>query len=59
MAFGGGIHHCLGAALARVSGQETFKALARSFRRLHLEGEVEWILNPVQHMLTELRVSWS
>jgi cytochrome P450 len=58
VAFGGGIHHCLGAALARVSGQETFKALARNFPRLHLEREVEWMIHPVHHMVTELHVGW-
>jgi len=59
VAFGGGIHHCLGAALARVSGQETFKALARSFPRLHLEQEPVWMIHPVHHMVTELQIGWS
>jgi cytochrome P450 len=59
VAFGGGIHHCLGAALARVSGQETFKALARNFPRLHLTQEVEWMIHPVHHMVTELHVGWN
>jgi cytochrome P450 len=58
LAFGAGIHHCLGAALARIEGQEAFKALARSFRRLHLEGDVKFRPNPVHHMLTDLHVSW-
>ncbi len=58
VAFGGGIHHCLGSALARVSGQETFKALARNFTRLHLEREVEWMIHPVHHMVTELQLGW-
>jgi cytochrome P450 len=29
--FGGGLHHCLGAPIARIQLQETLKALARSF----------------------------
>jgi cytochrome P450 len=58
VAFAGGIHHCLGAALARVSAQETFKALARNFPRLHLTREVEWMIHPVHHMVTELQVGW-
>jgi oxidation protein CepF len=58
VAFGGGIHHCLGAALARVAGQETFKALARNFPRLALEREVQWMMNPVHHMVAEVHVGW-
>lgn len=58
VAFGGGIHHCLGAALARVEGQEALKALARSFPRLHLEQDVGYVQNVVRHMLTGLHVSW-
>ena len=39
VAFGNGVHHCLGATLARVEGQEVFKALAERFPSLHLETE--------------------
>lgn len=39
VAFGSGIHHCLGATLARVEGQEAFRALAERFDALHLETE--------------------
>jgi cytochrome P450 len=41
VAFGSGIHHCLGAYLARMEGQEAFKALAERFPSLHLETEAE------------------
>jgi cytochrome P450 len=37
VAFGSGIHHCLGATLARLEGQEAFKALAQRFQGLQLE----------------------
>ena len=39
VAFGNGVHHCLGATLARVEGQEVFKALAERFPGLELETE--------------------
>jgi cytochrome P450 len=39
VAFGSGVHHCLGATLARVEGQEVFKALAERFPALQLEAE--------------------
>ena len=37
VAFGSGTHHCLGATLARVEGQEVFKALAERFPHLRAE----------------------
>jgi cytochrome P450 len=37
MTFGGGLHHCLGAPLARVQLQETVTALARRLRGIELE----------------------
>ena len=39
VAFGSGVHHCLGATLARLEGQEVFKALAERFPTLRLESE--------------------
>jgi cytochrome P450 len=39
VAFGSGTHHCLGATLARVEGQEVFKALAERFPNLHATSE--------------------
>ena len=38
VAFGGGIHHCLGFALARMEGQIAFQALLDSFPRIELGG---------------------
>lgn len=39
LTFSHGIHYCLGAALARLEGQEVFKALAQRFPRLELTEE--------------------
>jgi cytochrome P450 len=40
VAFGSGTHHCLGATLARVEGQEVFKALAERFPRLRVSADM-------------------
>ena len=45
VAFGSGIHHCLGAALARLEGQEAFKALAERFPDMTL-APVEYEYQP-------------
>jgi len=37
LAFGGGVHFCLGAPLARLEAQEAFKALAERFPRMTLD----------------------
>jgi pimeloyl-[acyl-carrier protein] synthase len=39
VAFGSGTHHCLGATLARVEGQEVFKALTERFPRLRVKAD--------------------
>ncbi len=38
VSFGAGIHYCLGASLARIEGQEVFRALAERFPALRLDG---------------------
>ena len=42
LTFGSGIHHCLGAALARAELQEALPLLARRLPGLRIEGSVEW-----------------
>jgi cytochrome P450 len=60
VAFGSGVHHCLGATLARVEGQEVFKALAERFPSLHLEAEVlEYQPSVTFRSLKSLPVAWS
>jgi cytochrome P450 len=39
LAFGGGLHHCLGAPLARVQLQKTVTGLVRRYSRIELDGE--------------------
>ena len=58
MAFGAGIHHCLGATLARVEGQEVFQALAERYPNLELENpEMEYRESIVFRSIMEKLVS--
>ena len=41
-AFGGGIHFCLGAPLARLEAQVMFNTLARRVPDLRVDGDVKW-----------------
>jgi cytochrome P450 len=41
VAFGGGVHHCLGAMLARVEGDVVFRALGERLRELERTGATE------------------
>ena len=60
VAFGSGIHHCLGATLARIEGQETFKALVQRFPSLRLETEeLEYQPSITFRSLKSLPVSWT
>ena len=59
VAFGSGTHHCLGATLARVEGQEVFKALAERFPRLRSETEeLEYQPSITFRSLKSLPVTW-
>lgn len=59
VAFGSGTHHCLGATLARVEGQEVFKALAERFPKLRAEtGDLEYQPSITFRSLKALPVTW-
>ena len=62
VAFGSGIHHCLGAYLARMEGQEALKALGERFPSLGLEvaePELEYVPSMNFRSLKSLPVSWN
>ncbi|WP_460792404.1 cytochrome P450 [Nocardioides maradonensis] len=42
LSFGGGVHHCLGAALARLEGRVVLERVAARFPRMERAGEVTW-----------------
>lgn len=59
VAFGGGIHHCLGATLARIEGQEIFRALAERFPGFRLEtDQLEYQPSIQFRSLKSLPVTW-
>jgi len=59
VAFGNGVHHCLGATLARVEGQEVFKALAERFPDLTVATEeLEYHPSITFRSLKSLPVTW-
>jgi cytochrome P450 len=60
VAFGSGVHHCLGATLARLEGQEVFKALAERFPGLEIETEdLEYQPSITFRSLKSLPVTWN
>jgi cytochrome P450 len=58
LAFGGGIHHCLGAALARVEGDVAVTTIVRRMPALALAGEPERRPNFTLRGLAHLPVSY-
>ena len=59
LSFGGGIHLCLGAPLARVEGQEAIGQLVRRFPSLQLvDDEVEWKPTTTIRGPARLQLSW-
>ena len=58
ISFGSGIHYCLGATLARVEGQEVFRALAERFEHFELAGPVEYQPSLQFRSVKSLPVRW-
>lgn len=56
LSFGGGIHFCLGAALARLEGQVAFTELLRRFQRIELRHPPRWKTSLTLHGLEQLPV---
>jgi cytochrome P450 len=55
LSFGRGIHHCVGAGLARLEGQAMIAALAARVERFEVE-RATWRRNNALHGLAELAV---
>lgn len=59
ISFGSGIHYCLGVALARMEGQEVFRALAERFEAFELSDETLEYQPSIQfRSLKSLPVTW-
>ncbi|MEW9532366.1 cytochrome P450 [Microbispora sp. NPDC049125] len=57
LSFGGGIHFCLGAGLARLEGRIAFRELLRAFPRIELATDrPQWRANLTMHGLERLPV---
>ncbi|OLU33794.1 cytochrome P450 [Pseudomonas sp. PA27(2017)] len=58
VAFGHGLHHCIGAALARVELQEALTALTRYLPDLRLGSRLEWKQSTFFRGATYMEVTW-
>ena len=61
LAFGRGIHYCLGSPLARLEGEIAINTMLQRLPNLRLAVEpsqLEWRLVPLFHGLTSLPVAW-
>ncbi|KUL33623.1 cytochrome [Streptomyces sp. NRRL F-4489] len=58
LGFGHGVHHCLGAPLARLELQEAVSALITRFPGLHVAGDVEWKTEMLVRGPRVLPVGW-
>jgi cytochrome P450 len=58
IAFGHGVHHCLGAPLARMELQVVFEALVKRLPGLRLAADVEWVSDRLVRGARSLTVAW-
>ncbi len=57
VAFGSGVHLCLGAQLARMEGQAVLREIVERVDRVEVTGIPAWTTNPNLRGLTRLRVA--
>jgi cytochrome P450 len=58
LAFGHGVHLCIGAALTLMEGEAALRALVRRWPRLRGAGDSAWVPNPVYRGLAQLPVRY-
>ncbi|MBB1158736.1 MULTISPECIES: cytochrome P450 [Amycolatopsis] len=58
LGFGHGVHHCLGAPLARLELQEALRALTRELPGLRLAGNIEWKTQMLVRGPRSMPVGW-
>jgi cytochrome P450 len=58
LGFGHGVHHCLGAALARMELQEALRALLVELPGLHLAGDIQWKTEMLVRGPVTMPVGW-
>jgi cytochrome P450 len=54
LAFGGGVHFCLGAPLTRLEGARVFSQLLPRVEAIRLTGDYRYLDNPTMHGLEHL-----
>jgi cytochrome P450 len=58
LGFGHGVHHCLGAPLARLELQEALSALLREMPELHLAGDIVWKTQMLVRGARSMPIGW-
>jgi cytochrome P450 len=58
IAFGSGIHHCIGAQLARMEARIALDTLLDRYKRVTRVGEVEWRMSAILRTPARLPLAW-